>query len=606
MATNRKQMPNIDLLSLRQQYPQFNDWSDARILRAMARKNAAQNKPEAQGLEGIGEDVSNSLQQLPDAALNIIPGLVSGAGAAGKNVLQHPLRSALNIGAGVGEGAVALGNLPGNIMDYLAKKGIVSQERADKTLHIPDLGIEKRLGLDNPDEGNKFLRMVSSLLVPGKLAKALVPERAVAPVAVGSLAAGENQDPLQASLLAYAGDRAIRGVPGASKKAIDTAKSLPQAISQIPEMAGSTAASALETAADYGSKIPMAGQVLQPTVGALASYLKYKSVPPEVLAKRKLFGDITSEDLPVINERVAAAKRLGLSYLTPGEALLSPFQSAKEANIGRTSAGAKLLYEKGKARSGTEAQAIDNLLDTIYDEKSLNPEKQKSYDDAMGSTVPSTFMDKWKENPIVEHAIKQMDTKPTYRSELAGVPKNSFEYWDIVKRIISDMEGEELKGMKGFSSRAATKVRNQMVDEMDVINPRYENARSIAEREFTRKKLENVFDKKTMTLNNFWSFLKSDKEFNKIMNKLEPFPEAQQKLKDIRLLSNDLIPHDESIRSSYKLEKTGMSKPRNKLDALKQDLDERYGKEHDVAAVNLMTNPYWQSVLTEYLKDKGK
>jgi phosphoenolpyruvate synthase/pyruvate phosphate dikinase len=224
----------------------------------------------------------------------------------------------------------------------------------------------------------------------------------------------------------------------------------------------------------------------------------------------------------------------------------------------------------------------------------------------MSSTVPPEFIEKWKQNPIVEWAIKQIENKPTYKSELQNVPNNTFEYWNAIKRIIGDTEGEELKGMKGFSSNAATKVRNRMVDEMDLINPDYENARNIAEREFTRKDLENVFDKKDMTLNNFWSLLKSDKAFNKVMRKLEPFPEAKQKLKDIRLLSNDIIPFDESIRTSYKLERTGMSKDRNKLDALKRDLDERFGGEHDVAAVNLMTNPDWVNILTEYLKKQGK
>ena len=398
----------------------------------------------------------------------------------------------------------------------------------------------------------------------------------------------------------------IKKIPAAADKAMEIAKGIPEATSNavknIPEIAGTTVSTGLDTLAGLTSKIP----VLPGLTEALSDYIKYKSVKPETVAERKLFGDIESKHIPQINERLEAAHRLGLSFLTPGEAMLSPFQAAKEANIGKTSSGAKLLYEKGKERVGTEGQAINTLLDTIYDKKQLSAEKNAAYEHTMRQYLPDDFIAKWKQNPIVDWAIKQMESKPTYKSELKNVPQNSFEYWNIVKRIIGDLEKGEAKGMQGFSSNAATKVRNNMVDEMDVIEPRYEQARNIAEREFTRKDLEEVFDKKTMTLNNFWSFLKSEKAFNKVMRKLEPFPEAQQILKDIRLLSNELIPFDESIRTSYKLEKTGMSKDRNKVDALRRYLDEKYGKEHDVASVNLMTNPNWPTILSEYLKKKGK
>lgn len=534
----------------------------------------------------------------------------------------------------------------------------------DPTMYESLMDFEKGHGLAPRSEEEGSVRNVGGLLFGGKLLSKL-PGMLSRTGAVTAQQAGEGGDPVHAALLGAIGEMTGKGVnklmpkndsalpmeqvgnatpsasigqtmppapfnvtlgglgfiPPAMQKLAEGAKELPgqvkkaaqaapemfnKAAKAAPEMLGSGAASVLETAADYGSKIPGAAGLLQPTIGALASYIKHLSVAPEEMAQRKLFADMTSKDLPQINERMEAAKRLGLSFLTPGEAMLSPFQAAKEANIGKTTSGAKLLYEKGKQRVGTEASAINNLLDTVYDADTLAPEKNAAYEETMNKAVPDEFMTKWKQNPIVEWAINQMETKPTYKSELKDVPKNSFEYWNIVKRVISDLEKGEAKGMQGFSSNAATKIRNNMVGEMDSLEPRYEDARNIAEREFTRKDLEKVFDKKSMTLNNFWSFLKSEKEFNKVMRKLDAFPEAQQKLRDIRLLSNEIIPFDESIRSSYKLEKTGMTKDRNKLDALKRDLDERYGKEHDVASVNLMTNPDWLPKLVEYLKAKGK
>lgn len=607
---------------------------------------------EETGFGGIGEDISKSLMSAYPALEEMIKSIPGGLKKAGRYAAsESPLETFGNLGAGGVEGASQLLSAPQIFARYLSNKfpNVKMLEGAKKpSFYEALLDFEKKHGLSSKNEDEAAIRNIGNLIFGGKgLTKiGSMPGRVAA---ISAQQAGAGGDPLHAALMSLLGEKAAKTGAGAinraaemnepvnqpidifgninptaniqnmptspgymetisniPKAASNLASMIPSAIKQAPESLGSGAASVLEKVADYGSKIPMGAEVLQPTMGALASYIKHLSVSPETMAQRKLFGDISSQDLPQIKERMDAAKRLGISFLTPGEALLSPFQTAKEANVGRTTGGAKLLYSKGKERAGTEEKAIDSLLDTVYDEKSLSPQKQAAYESVMDQTVPSEFMDKWKQEPIVDWAIKQMESKPTYKSELKNVPKDSFKYWDIVKRVIADLEKGEAKGMQGFSSNAATKVRNRMVDEMDELQPNYEQARNIAEREFTRKDLESVFDKKSMTLNNFWSFLKSDKAFDKMMRKLAPFPEAQQKLKDMRLLSNQLIPFDDSIRTAYKLEKTGMTKDRNKLDALKRDLDERFGTEHDVAAVNLMTNPDWLQMLQQYLRENRK
>lgn len=615
MTTSR-----VNLDQIRKQYPQYKNWSDTRLMNAIQRKQAAEsaqeNEPvDNEGVSGVANDVIQSLMSAPDALANMISSIPGGAKNVAKYAMSNnPVQTLGNIGAGGVESAAGLLSSPQMLMRYLAEKFPKFGEFAERgtpagqpkfnepTFYEALKGFEQEHGMQprNPEE--ESVRNLGGLLFGGKGLTTL-PNAATRIGALTSEQAGRGGDPVHAAILGMLGETAAKAPWNKVKQFPELATS---AVKNAPEMLGSGVASALETAADYGSKIPMGAEVLQPTIGALSSYLKHISVKPEKAAQRKLFGDLTSEDLPQINERLNAAKRLGISFLTPGEALLSPFQTAKEANIGRTNAGAKLLYAKGKERVGTEEKAINNLLDTIYNKKELAPEKQAAYNDVMNKTLPEDFMEKWKQNPIVEFAIKQMETKPTYKSELLNTPKDSFEYWNIVKRVIGDLEKGEAKGMQGFSSKAATKVRNNMVSDMDAIQPNYENARNIAEREFTRKDLEKVFDKKSMTLNNFWSLLKSDKAFNKVMRKLDEFPEAQQKLKDIRLLSNEIIPFSDSIRSSYKLEKTGMTKDRNKLDALKRDLDNRFGQEHDVAAVELMTNPNWQKMLIEYLNREGK
>jgi hypothetical protein len=392
------------------------------------------------------------------------------------------------------------------------------------------------------------------------------------------------------------------------KAAYNVAKAAPQAatnfVKNIPEMAGTAASTGLDTLAGLGAtaKIPMLPSLTE----ALSDYIKYKSIKPETHAQRKLFSDIESKHLPEIKERQEAAQRLGLSYLTPAESTLSPFEAAKQGTIGRTNAGSKLLLEKGRGRSESEEEALNTLQRNIYDPKELAPEKKAAYEKAMSASVPDDFLTKWKQDPIVGDAISQLKSDPTYKRAVRGVPENSFEYWNIVKRVIADMEKEKAKGMKKFSSDQATNARNEMVAEMDKIQPEYKVARKIAEREFTRKDIEDFFDKRNMTGNEFSKFMKSKKDFEKLLDKLEPYPEAQQNLKDMKLLFGDLIPSDPSIRTAAALEKTSMSSARNKVDALKRSLDQKYGQAHDVALVNLMTNPEWVSLLEKSLKKKGK
>ncbi|HJY22895.1 MAG TPA: hypothetical protein VJ279_08430 [Hanamia sp.] len=586
---------------------------------------------EDKGLEGIGNDFTSSLLSAPAALGKMIGSIPGGIKKTARYAAtNNPLSTFANLGAGGVESAAGLLSAPQVLIRYLAdkfpefgkriEKGDVSTGGASYKSPTPFEALndfEKNHGLAPQSEDEASVRNAGGLVFGGKTLSAL-PNLLTRTGTIAAQQAGQGGDPVHAAILGMLGEKATQ-LPYGKVKSIPAAAM--NAAKNIPEMAGKTAASGLESIADLTSQIPgvgkLAAPIVQPTVGALASYLKHKSVAPEELAKRNLFGDITSEDLPTINERLEAAKRLGISFLTPGEAVLSPFQTAKEANIGRTSSGAKLLYEKGKQRIGTEGQAINNLLDTIYDDTALAPDKKAAYEQTMSQTLPKEFIDKHSDDPVIAHAMEQLHKDPIYQKALGitkktaeeGIsPQNTFEYWDQVKRVLGDMEesNDSGQGRKPFKKSVIADARRNMVSEMDEIEPQYKLARNISERQFTRKKLEDVFDKKSMTLNNFWSFLKSDKAFDKVMQKLEPFPEAQQKLKDIRLLSNEMIPFDESIRSSYKLEKTGMTKDRNKLDALKRDLDQRFGQEHDVAAVKLMTDPNWQKTLMQYLTKKGK
>lgn len=623
-----------------------------------------QYKTAETGLAGIGNDLVDSLESAIPAFGQMISDIPGGLKKAGRYALSNnPVETLGNLGAGGVEGVAQLLSSPQILSRYLGEKFPGSKEESNKpedhslyqllmkdnkakapTPYEALMNFEKEHGLASRGEDESSVRNIGNLIFGGKGLTTL-PNAASRVGAITAQQAGAGGDPVHAAILGILGEKAAqlssKGINKAAgmsepeagimspelsanmapapsspngyttisnipKAVFNVAKATPEAatnfVKNIPEMAGTAASTGLDTLAAATHKVPIIPSLTE----ALSDYIKYKSIKPETHAQRKLFADIESKHLPEIQERQEASKRLGLSYLTPAESTLSPFEAAKQGTIGRTAAGSKLLYEKGRGRSESEEQALNTLQRNIYDPETLAPEKKAAYEEAMSASVPEDFIQKWKQDPVVEHAIKQFDSEPTYKRAVRGIPKNSFEYWNIVKRVIGDMEKEHAKGMKKFSSDQATNARNQMVDEMDQIQPEYKIARKIAEREFTRKDIEDFFDKRNMTGNEFSKFMKSKKDFDRLLDKLEPYPEAQQNLKDMKLLFGDLIPSDPSIRTAAALEKTSMSSARNKVDALKRSLDQKYGQAHDVALVNLMTDPEWVKLLERNLKKKGK
>ena len=389
-------------------------------------------------------------------------------------------------------------------------------------------------------------------------------------------------------------------IPKASNAVVDTVKNSPMT---AREVGGQAVGGALDLTSKALAKLHLPGENL---AGSMAHYIKQMSVDPEVAAKRILFEGIDPEDLPQMQARSDAMKRLGMDYATPAELLPTSYQGAKQGNLGLTSAGSKLLEKKALKRFPQEESAIIDLQNKIYDPKDLAPEKKAAYETAMAAQVPPEFVAKWSDDPIVSKVMKQIDSVAEYKRATKGMDKDSFAYWNYVKRIIGDREGKNKVGMEKSKSDENTKLRNEMVADMDNIQPEYKVARKIAEREFTRKDIEKFFDRRNMTGAEFTKYIKSKKGFNELMDKLEPYPEAQQQLLDMQEVFGDLINETPTARSGKKMAQTGMDKARNPLDAQKFDYLERHGKKHDVALVNLATDPEFMAKLTQYLVKKRK
>lgn len=576
------------------------------------------------GFSGIESDISESLESVPEALVNLVketPGAVSRVGHYATT--RNPVSTLANLGAGGVESATALLSSPQVLARYLsdkfpsvekimqrAKTPGVSFKPNDRTLYESLMNFEKEHGLSAQDEEEQTVRSAGGLLFGGG-ALSKFPNASSRIATVSGEQAGRGGDPLHAALLGLLGE-------GSSKIPYRRAKNIPEAVSNVvkatPEFANKMTAKGLEALAETAHKSHIPGV---PEKLLEKSYeMKYKGVDPQKMAEERLFKNLKLKDLPKIEERAEAGKLLDLDYLTLAELTRSPFEAAKQANIGKTSAGLEALYEKGEGRMQSEGRSIEKLLDTIYNEDKLKPEMKQAYQETMSARVPQEFIDRYSSRPVVQDAIKKLEKNSSYRQliedeigqPLSEIQPDTFGYWNLVKRVLNDME-EKAKDKKGRATTDSTvkgDTRRAMIKEMDKIEPKYEVARNIAERRFTRRKLEDVFDKRDMTGNDFHTFLKSKKNFNDTMHKLKAFPEAQEQLKAMKTLFGHLIPESMPIRHAAALEKLSMTKARNELDAAKKELDEKYGQEHDLAQVNLMTHPDLPRLIREHLmKKKG-
>lgn len=347
-----------------------------------------------------------------------------------------------------------------------------------------------------------------------------------------------------------------------------------------------------------GAKQLGLGEFPAEAVAALTGALGLSGFTPKKQAARQMLEGVEGTNY---EDMLEAGKRLGLSYLSPGEASGSPFTGATQGNIGKSKEGAKLLYEAGQRRLGEEEKSIDKLLNTIFEKKEFEPKIDALYKKAEKEIVPEEALIKLRENEVIKSALKRVEKKPAYRQSLKGVPKNSIEYLDKVKEALDDM----IKEAPSREGKIITDTKKELLEIIDKISPEYQKARQLAEQEITRRGLEKVFNKKEMTGSNFSKFLQDKKAFNDVMFHLRNVPEAQEQLKDMRMVFKNLI-NVPTAKTAEALSRSSMSKPRS----LGQELLFKFQQllsagRFDKHAVELITNPKWADELKK-LKNIGK
>lgn len=379
-----------------------------------------------------------------------------------------------------------------------------------------------------------------------------------------------------------------------------------------------------EKGAAVGSLLPLAGRMLPG--GAKRAALS-------------MVEDVTPQMMEHAQSRLDAAERLGLSHLRPSEALEAPAIATREGRLGRTAEGSQLLYGKQQERFGTEQKSIENLLDTIYNEEKLgksvsadqkaiqtqgtlfNDEEElgpidRLYRQAEQQRMPQGFVDKLKESKVMQQAFNKVETSPTYQDKLKGVPygsnvvpENSIGYLDKVKRALNDMQQGHISAGNRYEASIAGQLSKMLTKHLDEISPEYKQARALAQRQITRRNIEEALARRStkgrIGGQSFYNIiLNNDKKFNDLNRSLKNVPEAQQQLKDMRMLFKDLISPN-NVRSAAKLSETGMVQARNPIDAIKDFVGGLLQGRFDKESIELITNPKWKDQIRSILEKKN-
>lgn len=336
--------------------------------------------------------------------------------------------------------------------------------------------------------------------------------------------------------------------------------------------------------------------------GGLAGILGYRAGSPFRTEQEKIVKALGKYPY---QERLGAAERLGLEYITPAEATGSKYLGKLEGGMGKTPEGASTLLERAEARESSETKAIDNLLKTIFDPNHPIENSKKInelYKVAESKNVPLDKLKNLENNEIFKKAVKDMQKSAAYREELKGVDKNSIQYLDKIKESLYDMA----ESAPSREARKIDKVRKQIVDLADKSSPEYKEARSLAERQLTRQNIEKFFDKRRREGIPMGQLLKSEAGMQELQMHLRNVPEAQQQLKDMKLVFEKLIP-SQSARAAAALAGTSMDRPRSFGQYAERFIEEKlFSSKNDKALVELITNPKWADELKKLEKVSNK
>lgn len=302
-------------------------------------------------------------------------------------------------------------------------------------------------------------------------------------------------------------------------------------------------------------------------------------------------------------------------------------------------------------------------------EKALAKKARPHYEAAESQVIEPSKLQELTNNGIIEKELKSVIKDPKYRSEIEGVDINSVKVLDAVKKRIDGLMNAAKEAGDKNDARLYREAKEKLVSELDKISSEYKKARGIYSSESPLidllrnrqigkiakldddqiKQVGNIIfdageiDNKALTRmaaefnkenpeawsriirnymenklstnyvgrtgyhgTNFYNqFLANDKTFNKLQTALAHNPQAQQSLKDMRMVFKD-ITNQPTVKGANALAKSSLDVSRSSTQNAMNWLKNLTGGHYDKAMIDIITTDKWQKAFEKALKEPNK
>lgn len=179
------------------------------------------------GWSGVGQDILEGASNVPGALYNFATELPGELYGIGEQAITTPDRLAKNLAAGLAKGGHGTLSTAGNIRDYLAKKGLISQEspsfRLPESILPRDYNYAEELGIQGNQRGDILAQGLGMAphLIGGELGQlGTLARMGARSGALGQQAIGQNENPITAALMVPGIELPIRGAGALAKASL--------------------------------------------------------------------------------------------------------------------------------------------------------------------------------------------------------------------------------------------------------------------------------------------------------------------------------------------------------------------------------------------------
>jgi hypothetical protein len=301
-----------------------------------------------------------------------------------------------------------------------------------------------------------------------------------------------------------------------------------------------------------------------------------------------------------VKPTIEAAKRQGID-LTPAEAAGSGYIGGQEGRYLRTSKGAIEGEKSSKERIKQEKGLINSLLNNIYDKSTASDNKISDlYKTAYKWNMKQEVVNKLKSDSLINEAFEKVSKDKVWQRKLEGAPENNFAYLDKVRRSLSDEEGKLLRSGEKSKASEYTDARNTLTEIMDNSSSAYKKARAEAQRKIIRSQVQKKLNTSEIKGSDFYNkIIKNENKFDDLVSSLKNVPEAQQQLRDMKLIFKDLVNPSKPKQTAYQ-SASSTNQARGSLEKAIQMWDQVFNKERNYESVKFTRNmDKWVSELQE-------